>query len=404
MNARASSGTPVGSRDDVEVTGSLSDIKVLDLSLLLPGPLCGQMLADLGADVISVEPPAGDYTRVMPSCAYPVANRNKRAVVLDLKDPDAVDACLRLAATADVVIEGFRPGVVDRLGLGFEAVKRVNPRVVYCSVSGFGQDGPASQDPGHDLTYLSASGALSFPGHWSEPPRRQGVPFGDLAAATTATIAVLAALHERARTGIGGHVDVAITDAAMAFAAVRGGPRGDLDPARRLHLYPANDLFVTKDDIPVSIAVIEDHFWQSFRDVVGTWEPRILDPKFDSDDSRRANGDELAQLLVSVVRTKTVAEWEALLRDADVPVQPVLTLDRAMATPQSRHRGLVQDVEGNRYVLFPALRDGVPMGTIRTDAPSLGEHTEEVLNELALDPSVVQRLLRAVPAGAGKPS
>src|SRR4051812_753402 len=197
----------------------LIDIRVLDLSQLLPGPFCTQILADLGAAVVKVEPPDGDPARGMPSDLFATANRNKASVDLDLKAPADRNACLRLAAASDVVVEGFRPGVVERLGVGYEDVRARNPGVVYCSISGFGRTGPRRDRPGHDANYLAASGALAYSGHWSEVPRRSGLPIADLAASCYGAIAILAALHERARTGLGGHIDLAMADAAMAFAS-----------------------------------------------------------------------------------------------------------------------------------------------------------------------------------------
>jgi crotonobetainyl-CoA:carnitine CoA-transferase CaiB-like acyl-CoA transferase len=366
--------------------GALEDIRVLDLSLLFPGPYCAQMLGDLGADVISVEPPAGDYTRGMPSEGHPMVNRNKRGVALDLKDEVARAACLRIAAGVDVVIEGFRPGVVDRLGVGYEQVREVNPAVVYCSISGFGQNGPLRLRPGHDMTYLGASGCLSFSGHWSEPPRRQGVPMGDASASAYAAIAILAALHERDRTGSGAHLDVAITDTSMAFATLRGGPRLDLRPEDQLHLYPNNDLYAAADGRQLSIAAIEEHFWENARRALGAFEPRLLDARFDDDAGRRAHGDELKRLLDDVIARKPAAEWMQLLAAHDVPAQEVLTLAEAVETPQVAARGLIREIGGQRHVRFPVLRDGEPMGDVVRVAPRLGEHTRDVLEEFGVDP------------------
>jgi crotonobetainyl-CoA:carnitine CoA-transferase CaiB-like acyl-CoA transferase len=385
-----------------ERSGALQDVRVLDLSLLFPGPYCAQMLGDLGADVISVEPPAGDYTRGMPSQGHPVVNRNKRGVVLDLKDDVAREACLRIAADVDVVIEGFRPGVVDRLGVGYEQVREVNPDVIYCSLSGFGQNGPLRMRPGHDMTYLCASGCLSFSGHWGEAPRRQGVPMGDASASAYAAIAILAALHERGRTGAGAYLDVAIADTAMAFATLRGGPRLDLRPEDGLHLYPNNDLYAAADGRQLSIAAIEEHFWRGTREALAPFEPRLLDARFDDDAGRRADGDELKRLLDEVIALKPAAEWVELLAAHDVPAQEVLTLAEAVETPQVRARGLIKELGGQRHVRFPVLRDGEPMGDVMRIAPRLGEHTRDVLEEFGVDPGRAAALAGS-PGRPGEP-
>jgi len=374
-------------------TGPLSDVKVLDLSLLLPGPYCAQMLADLGADVISVEPLGGDYTRRVPTEVFSAVNRNKRSVALNLKDEVAREACLRIAADVDVVIEGFRPGAAARLGLGYDDVRDVNPSVVYCSISGFGQTGPDADRPGHDLTYLCASGALSFSGHWLEPARRQGVPASDAAASTYAAIAILAALHERGRTGAGAYLDVAIVDTAMAFAALRGGPRLEVDPSDRLHLYPTNDLFTAADGTMISIAAIEDHFWDRARRVLARFDARLLDERFGDEAGRRKAGDELKRLIDGVVAQRPAAAWQEELGAVDVPVECVRSLPEAVASPQARARRLVSEIDGQVHVRFPVMRDGEPMGGVRSAAPALGGHTRAVLEEYGVPAGQIDKIL-----------
>lgn len=359
--------------------GPLSDVRVLDLSLLLPGPVCTQILADLGADVVKIEPPAGDYARQMPSELFAVTNRNKRSAVLDLKDPAHREMCLRLAEDADVLVEGFRPGVLDRLGVGYAAVRQRCPSIIYCSISGYGQTGPLRERPGHDATYLAASGALSFSGHWLEEPRRSGIPMADLAGATYAAIAILAALNDRRRTGNGAHLDVSLTDAAMAFTTVRGGRRLDLRPEDRLHLYPTNELFTTADERVIALGVVEDHFWQRLCEAIGGLEPRLLETRFQTEDGRRAHGDELKRILDELLRQRRAEEWIELLEAYDIPIQVALTLDEAACSLHTQTRRVVVEDGDDRYVVFPVLRDGDPMGTLRSPPPALGEHTSEVL-------------------------
>ncbi|HEX7162626.1 MAG TPA: CaiB/BaiF CoA-transferase family protein [Trebonia sp.] len=379
--------------DDRRVTGTetgsaaplpLRDVRVLDLSLLLPGPFCTQMLADLGADVIKVEPPGGDYARRMPSELFAVANRNKRSVVLDLKRPADHAALLRIAAAADVAVEGFRPGVTGRLGVGYEDLRRVRPDIVYCSLSGYGQSGPMSQEPGHDGNYLAAGGALSFSGHWLEPPRRSGVPVADLAGASFAAVSVMAALHRRALTGQGTYLDVSLADSVLSFATVRAGARLDLANDGRRHLYPTNDLFTTGDGEVLAIGVVEDHFWDKLRKALGPDCPELLDARFDTESGRHQNGDSLKRLLDDTFARRPAGEWMAELRRHDVPAQRVLTVAEAAGQPQVRSRGIVAERDGQRHVVFPVLDGGLPMGRLSSLAPELGAHTSEVLREFGV--------------------
>lgn len=375
MSSRRRAGSRLSNPD----LPPLVDVRVLDLSQLLPGPFCTQILADLGAEVIKVEPPGGDPARDMPSDIFATANRNKASIDLDLKAPLDREACLRLAADSDVVVEGFRPGVVERLGVGYDDVRGRNPEVIYCSISGFGRAGSRRDRPGHDANYLAASGALAYSGHWSEAPRRSGIPVADLAASCYGAVAILAALHERARTGLGGHIDLAMADAAMAFASVRGGRRLDLAGTGRAHLYPTNDLFETADGTVLAVGAVEDRFWEELRQVVSQAEPTLCDARFDTEPSRRRHGDELKGLLDRAFARRTAAEWLAALEDYDVPVEPVVSLEEAAASPDVRGRGIVAAVDGETHVLFPALRDGMPMGRLRRAAPALGEDRESLL-------------------------
>jgi alpha-methylacyl-CoA racemase len=358
-------------RGDLASTGPLADLRVIDLSALLPGPFCAQMLADLGADVLKIEPPTGDNSRRMPSDIFATANRNKRGAILDLKRAEDRAVLLDLADDADVLIEGFRPGVVDRLGVGAEQVRARRPAIVYCSISGFGQQGPLRDRPGHDANYLAAGGALSYSGHWLGPPRRSGLPVADLAAAAYATIAILTALHDRDRTGVGAHIDVAMADAAMAFASARGGRRLDLPNADRSHLYPTNDLFEAADGEVLAVGAVEDGFWEALRSVLARDEPRLKDSRFDDEAGRRRHGDELSRLLDEVFARRPAREWLLLLGPHDVPVERVATLQQAATTGPAVARGIVRELDGERHVLFPALRDGQPMAQLRTLAPSL---------------------------------
>jgi crotonobetainyl-CoA:carnitine CoA-transferase CaiB-like acyl-CoA transferase len=356
----------------------LSHLRVLDFTTFLPGPYCTQILADLGADVIKVEAPQGDPARGYSSGMYEIGNRNKRGVVLDLKiASDQARAC-RLAAEADVVLEGFRPGVAARLGVGYEQLKAVRPDIVYCSISGFGQTGPWRDRPGHDLTYLAVSGALSFSPHWRGEPKRSGVPVADLAASSFAAIAVLAALSDRDRTGEGCWLDVSIADATMAFIAPRGGPGLRHRNEDRLGVYANNDLFQSADGQTLAVSAVEDKFWDRLRAGLLPYAEGLADPRFDTPGDRIRNGDALSDLLASAFLQKTASDWVALFEELDVPVERTLPLADAVRGPQARARGIVGECGGDEQVVFPVHRNGVVIGGYRSRPPSLGQHTAEV--------------------------
>lgn len=353
---------------------------MLDLSVTLPGPFSTQALADLGADVIKVESPAGDMTRASSTGLFSVSNRNKRSVVLDLKSKEGVAVCLDLASRSDVFVEGFRPGVVARLGVGYEQVRGVKPDIVYCSISGYGQTGPKALAPGHDVNYLAASGALSYSGRWGRTgPQRPALPVADLSAALYATVSILAALRRRDATGAGAYIDIALADCAMALASTRGGPSQSIRDTDRLHLFPTNDLFTCADGQVLSLGVVEEHFWHSLRNAADPCEPRLADPKFASEALRRRHGDELSQVLQEMFATASADEWLRRFEGIDIPVQKVLTLDEAVQTPQVTHRRIVQELDGQRHVMFPALWNGMPVAHLRRNGPALGAHTDEVL-------------------------
>lgn len=372
----------------------LSGVRILDLTALLPGPFATVLLADLGADVVKVEPPRGDFARAMPVEMFRVANRNKRSLVLDLKAADSRRVVERLARWADVAIEGFRPGVVDRLGVGPTQLRGINPALVYCSISGYGQTGPQRDVPGHDFNYMAASGALSFRGHWNDTQaRRSGLPVADLAGGSYTAIAILSALIRRMRTGQGATLDLSLTEAAMSFMSVRRGLDND-DPGR-WHLYPTNDLFDTADGRRLSLGIVEPHFWDAFAAAAGHLEPRLRDSRYATEEQRRATGDEVARLMADLMRTRTVAQWLDIFAGHDVPAQLVHTPREAADSAQAVARGLVQSLEGERHLPFPAVTDDGPAGRLRSLAPALGAHTDEILAELGFSTEERTHLMRS---------
>jgi len=366
---------------DTREPAPLRGIRVLDLSQTLPGPFCTQVLADLGAEVLKVEPPAGDMTRHSPTGIFHVANRNKHSLVIDLKQPAGVADCLRLAVGCDVFVEGFRPGVMQRLGVGYADVARVRPDIVYCSISGYGQDGPLAAAPGHDLNYLAASGALAFSGSWRrEGAKRPGLPLADLSAAMYAAVSILAALRQRDLTGKGARLDIALADCATAWATVRGGLNQSLRDEERRHLFPTNDLFRCADGRQIALGVVEDHFWRGLCHAAGGDEPRLRDARFASESGRRTHGDELCALLGDLFLRDTAPAWVQRLAAHDVPVQAVVPLEEAMVSPQAAARGLVQTHEGQRHMTCPVVWDGRPVSRVRRNPPALGADTRAWLD------------------------
>ena len=374
----------------------LEGIKVADFSALIPGPFATAILSDLGADVIKVEPPGGDSGRSLLPAVFHATNRNKRSIALDLKHPDAKPVIERLARWADIVIESNRPGVTGRLGIDYASLSALNPRLIYCSLSGFGQNGPWRNKPGHDIGYVGASGGLSYPGSWLGKPARSSIPIADMQGGSFGTIAILAALHERGRNGKGTELDLSLYEAGLFCAALRHGIGEHTDP--RAHIWPVNDLFETADGSVLILGIVEQHFWESFRAAVGDLAPELADPKFDTDPSRRKHGDELSRLLKKLFLQKTARQWHDLLEPQDVPIELPMTPAEASRTEYARAREAVAEVDGERHVLFPLWANGRRAGALRRGTPALNADGRAVLQELGFAHDDIERILRSAAA------
>src|SRR6478736_2251526 len=241
--------------------------------MFVPGPFASAMLADLGAEVTKVEMPGGDPGRGYVPVQFETENRNKRSLALDLKNPAAKEIVHRLVRNADIVVEGFRPGVAKRLCIDFESLKKSNPKLVCCSISGYGQTGPWRERPGHDVNYVAAAGALAFPGQWLKQPARSSLPIADMAGGSFAAIAILAALRE----GKGAYLDLSLFEAAFFLGAMRHS----LDPKvdARAHLFPVNDVFETADGKRLTLGILEEHFWTNFARIV----PELASERYATD-------------------------------------------------------------------------------------------------------------------------
>src|SRR5687767_7171004 len=226
--------------------------------MFVPGPFASAILADLGAEVIKVEPPKGDPGRAYVPVQFETENRNKRSIAIDLKNASSKAIVEKLVAGARIVLEGFRPGVAKRLNIDFDSLKKINPRLIYCSISGYGQSGPWRERPGHDVNYVAAAGGLAFPGQWLKPPTRSSLPIADMGGGTFAAIAVLAALHE----GKGAYLDLSLFEEAFFWSAMRHSLDPKVDP--RAHIFPVNDVFECADGKRLTLGILEEHFWQSF--------------------------------------------------------------------------------------------------------------------------------------------
>lgn len=366
----------------------LAGIRVVDFSALLPGPFISTVLADLGAGVVKVEPPGGDSARSYQPAMFAAVNRGKRSLALDLKDPQSAPIVARLAGWADVVIESNRPGVADRLGIGYAALSTLNPRIVYCSVSSFGQSGPARDRPAHDINIMAAAGALGLPGHWSRPPSRPSIPVGDFAAGALAAASITAALAERDRTGRGRHLDASLFGAVLYCAGLRHGTEPQQDP--RAHLSPANDIYRTADGRWIALGLMEDHFWRRFRAAVAAplsgqaaaAAKALANPAFDSHSGRQAHGDRLAALLAEVIAGDGADRWIARLTEADVPADICHLPHEAAASPQAEALGLSVAGPAGRQVGFPVRATG-QTSPLHAPAPALNGDAEAILAEIA---------------------
>ena len=369
------------------MTLPLEGIKILDLSRLLPGPYCSMLLSDMGAEVIKFEQPGvGDYVREMIPEMFMSVNRNKKSITLSLKSERGKEIFYRMVEKADVVMEGFRPGVTEKLGVDYGKVSKINPMIVYCSISGFGQDGPYRDIPGHDINYLGIGGILSIPGQVGRPPAKPGIPVGDLSSSMFAAVSILAALLARDKIGKGQYIDVSMTDGIVSWMSVRAGgylTYGKVPKVTEMgHLAPANDIFETKDGKKITLGALEEHFWKNLCKVLGL-EELLKEPRYDTHKKRVENGLEISKKIQAVFLRKTREEWLEEMNNAGLPCGPVYTMEEVFTDPHIMHRGLVKEIDDPKLgkikqVPFPVRFSETP-AEIQSPPPAMGQHTEEVL-------------------------
>ena len=376
--------------------GPLRGVRVLDFSRVLAGPFASQMLADMGAEVIKVESPdGGDDTRTFPPFREGVShyflsvNRNKQSIVLDLKSAAGLAVARDLADRCDILIENFRPGVMDRLGLGYEVLAKSNPGLIYCAISGFGQTGPYRDRPSFDLVVQALSGALSVNGEAGRNPTKLGIPLGDLVGGIHGPIAILSALHERHATGLGRLIDVSLLDGLIGmlgylaqlafFTGTDPAPQGAEHPSLTPYgIYPASNGSLV-------IACLTDIFWVRLCAALAMPEIARL-PQFATLETRRQNRAEVNALVSERTQKLTVAELETLFVAHEVPHAPVLGIRAALEHPQAAARGMVTEVDHEVLGRIPIVASSVKFpGTNPappTAPPILGQHSDAILSGL----------------------
>jgi crotonobetainyl-CoA:carnitine CoA-transferase CaiB-like acyl-CoA transferase len=379
--------------------GPLAGIRVLDLTRALSGPFATMILGDLGADVIKVEDTwHGDDTRRWgppfqgdDASYFLSVNRNKRALSVNMKTPEGRDIVRQLAAASDILMENFRPGAAARLGLGYAELARQNPRLIYASISGYGQTGPSASLPGYDAVAQAVSGMMSVTGEADGDPVRSGTSSADVGAGMWALIGILAAMHAREATGQGQLVDVSLLDGQLAWLTYVAGKyfATGVTPGRHgsahENLIPYQ-VFPTAD-APLMVAVGSDGLWRRFTAATGLDE-LTDDPRFATNPDRVRNRDVLIPRIEAVLATRGCAEWTGLLNGAGVPAGPVNTVPAALGQPQVAAREMVVEIEhpvaGKLKVLGSPIKLSAQPASIRRPPPTLGQHTDEILAETGL--------------------
>jgi formyl-CoA transferase len=388
--------------------GALDGLRVLDVTQVMAGPFCSMLLADLGADVIKIEPPGGDSTRRMPgavgveSPSFNAVNRGKRSVVLNLKVREGRDALKRLARKADVLVENFRPSVLKELELDYDTLSAANPRLIYASISGYGQTGPDRDKGGFDLVAQGVSGIMSITGERGGPPIKAGVPLTDLGAGLFALVGILAALEHRHRNGLGQHVDTSLVEAGLALSVweateffTTGVPPQPMGSAHRMFApYQA----IRCADGYITLGTANDRLFRRLCDLLNhpEWS---TDPRFVDNPTRVANQSALAAEIEAVTSAQPRLYWLALLDADDIPCGPINNYADVFSDPHLAAREMAVDVEHPVLGRIKALGSALKLSATPTDprrrAPLLGEHTGEVLKECGFTDDEIQALRQA---------
>ncbi len=374
-----------------DMTAPLTHLRMIDLSRQMPGPFCSMLLADLGVDVLHIANPSDPM-----GVGIPFMARNKRSMTLNLKSEPGRDILLRLVRDADIVLEGYRPGVPQRLGIDYERLRGVNPRLIYCTISGFGQDGPYRDRVGHDINYLGYAGVLNYVGAAGGPPVIPGVQIADIGGgALMAAVGILSAVIARERTGAGQFIDISMLDGSLVWNAYHmvlwlfSGHLPSRGGEQLTGRYACYNVYETSDGRYLTIGAFETHFWATLCRHFGRED--FIEAQWEEGERR----DTMLRFFRDAFRTKTLAAWMRELGDQDICVGPVNTLEEVFADPQLRHRHMVGDLDtpsGRALAIgTPIKLSGTP-ASLRTPPPKFGEHTEAVLASLGFDAAVVARL------------
>lgn len=361
--------------------GYLGGLTVLDLGQLHPGPYTAMLLGQLGATVIKVEKPQGDTARQLGAETFAKYNRGKQSISLDFTREEDRRILLQLAARSDVLIEGFRPGVMARMGLDYTRLAQANPRIVMCSISGFGQTGPYAQRPGHDVNYLALSGYWAVPSQVRDVMGRPRLRLSDYCAAMHAALAILAAVHDARVSGVGQHLDVSIHDALTAWMApalqAMNGPAGaaiDNLP----HVMPDNDVFETADGRHLALGILEEAFWQNLCEALAPDCPELTAETYRTRAGRLGDKRALNDRLRTLFASRSLAYWEGLFRGRDIPWAPVLLHDEVFDDPHVRQRGVFAETADGPRVAFP-VKFSKPLPEQPAAVPELDENRDEIL-------------------------
>jgi crotonobetainyl-CoA:carnitine CoA-transferase CaiB-like acyl-CoA transferase len=379
---------------------ALRGIRVLDLSRLLPGPFLTMVLADMGADVVKIEDPKlGDYLRAFPptrggmSGRFLAINRGKRSLALDLKAAPARDAFLKMVEQADVVVESFRPGVMDKLGIGYPQLAARNPKIIVCSISGFGQTGPYVERAGHDLNYIALAGVLAMTGPADGAPQMPGVQIADLAGgALWGATAILGALVGRDRTGKGAHLDISMTEGSLALLAAEfGNLFCGANPSRGTETLngaaACYGVYRTKDDRYLSVGALEPKFWIALNQAIGR-APNVAEIVGNADQQAKTRAE-----LAAIFATKTLAEWVAFFADKDCLVEPVLEPHEVVDHPLHRAREVFFEIDGGQGVgTIQQVRTPIGTPAHPSAPPRLGQHSRDVLREYGFSDAEIAAL------------
>jgi crotonobetainyl-CoA:carnitine CoA-transferase CaiB-like acyl-CoA transferase len=382
--------------------GPLKGLKMLDLSRLLPGPYCSLLLADMGMEVLKIEDTEiGDYSRKTDplqkeeSPFFLTLNRNKKSMRLNLKTREGMEIFYKLIETYDIVLEGFRPGVMDRLGIGYQELRKINPRVIFCSLSGYGQDGPYRERSGHDINYIGLGGILGLMGPKRGAPVIPSVQIADIGGGgLMAAIAILVAVIHREKKGEGQFLDISMFDGIISWLSVTAGKYfmdGELPERDEMLLsgrYACYQVYPTKDRRYMSLGALEPKFWRNFCEAIGRKD--LIEKQYVEGDERVSIIGEIQELF----KTKTQKEWVDLFRNVDACCEPILTFEEVFQHPQVLHRQMVAELEHPREGKIRQI--GNPIKTsqfpfeIRIPPPSWGEHTIEVLKEIGYSDKEIQ--------------